>query len=127
ARLGQLEAVRLVVAPAAQEDGAVLLGLDLHAEDVDEEAQRLLALRRQQLHRSEVRDVGHTRAAPSTSALSFAHATCGWVRPPKPQSQPAITFSRPSTSTSRRSRSATRSGCSTTSVACVTTPGTRIF
>src|SRR5262249_6213057 len=36
------------------------------------------------------------RAAPSASAFSFAHAICGWVRPPKPQSVPAMTFSAPS-------------------------------
>ena len=36
-------------------------------------------------------------SAPFTSERSFAQAICGCVRPPKPQSAPAITFSLPST------------------------------
>jgi hypothetical protein len=35
--------------------------------------------------------------APSASVASFAHAICGWIRPPNPQSVPAMTFSRPTT------------------------------
>jgi hypothetical protein len=31
--------------------------------------------------------------APSDSACNYAHASCGWMRPPNPQSVPAITFS----------------------------------
>ncbi len=37
-------------------------------------------------------------AAPADNALSFAHATDEWIRPPIPQSVPAITFSRPTAS-----------------------------
>ena len=40
---GELQAVALVVAPAAQEDRLPLARLDLHPHDVDEEAQALLA------------------------------------------------------------------------------------
>src|SRR5579871_872345 len=36
--------------------------------------------------------------APSTRAWSFAQAICGWMRPPNPQSVPAMTFSRPTMS-----------------------------
>src|SRR5262249_29206855 len=67
------------------------------------------------------------RAAPSLSAFSLAHAIWGWVRPPKPQSVPAMTFSAPSSSTKRRMRCATSSGCSMPSVACETMPGMRIL
>ena len=35
--------------------------------------------------------------APSSNAVSFAHAIWGWTRPPRPQSVPATTFSRPTT------------------------------
>lgn len=35
--------------------------------------------------------------APSASVASFAHAICGWILPPNPQSVPAMTFSRPAT------------------------------
>jgi hypothetical protein len=34
-------------------------------------------------------------AAPSRSARSLAQAICGWTRPPRPQSVPAMTFSWP--------------------------------
>ena len=55
--LGQLEAVALVVAPAAQVDGLALARLDLHPEHVDEEAQALVGQRRQQLGVADVREV----------------------------------------------------------------------
>ena len=54
-RLGQLEAVALVVAVAAQEHRAALLGLALHAEHLLEEPQALGAFGRQQLDMPEVR------------------------------------------------------------------------
>ena len=54
---------------------------------------------------------------------SFAHAICAWMRPPRPQSVPAMTFSRPTSRAKRTMRSATRCGCSTTLVAWLTTPG----
>src|SRR5262249_34976910 len=63
------------------------------------------------------------RCAPSASALSLAQAICGWVRPPKPQSAPAMTFSAPTRRAKRRMRWATSSGCSTPSVACEIMPG----
>ena len=37
-------------------------------------------------------------AAPADNARSLAQANCGWMRPPIPQSVPAITFSRPTAS-----------------------------
>jgi hypothetical protein len=38
------------------------------------------------------------KAAPSTSADSFAQPSSGWMREPKPQSAPAMTFPAPSRS-----------------------------
>src|ERR1700722_1891646 len=35
--------------------------------------------------------------APSASACNLAQAICGWMRPPRPQSVPAMTLSRPTT------------------------------
>ena len=61
---------------------------------------------------------------PSTSASSLAQAICGWMRPPRPQSVAAMTFSRPAASAKRSMRSATSCGCSTTLVAWLTMPGT---
>jgi hypothetical protein len=55
--LGELQAIALVVAPAAQENRLPLARLDLHPEDVDEEAQALLGLGRQQLGVADVRDL----------------------------------------------------------------------
>ncbi len=50
--------------------------------------------------------------APADSARSFAQATCGWMRPPMPQSVPATTFSLPTASAYRtllaKARSAPR-------------------
>src|SRR5262245_40829361 len=69
-------------------------------------------------------------AAPSLSALNFAHTIDGWIsfepaNVAKPQSEPAITFSRPTTFAYRPIRSATSSGCSTRMVECEITPGIR--
>src|SRR3984957_13596392 len=61
--------------------------------------------------------------APSASTCNLAQAICGWMRPPRPQSVPAITFSRPTTLAYRTMRSATTCGCSTILVAWLTTPG----
>src|SRR3954468_4474785 len=66
-RLGELEAVALVVAPAAQVRRPAFLALDLHAHHVDEEPQARLRLRGQELDRPEVRDLAHD-ATPSTFA-----------------------------------------------------------
>ena len=66
-------------------------------------------------------------AAPWASASSLAQAICGWMRPPRPQSVPAMTFSRPTSLAKRTMRSATSSGCSTTLVAWLTTPGMMIL
>src|SRR6185295_6112291 len=75
---------------------------------------------------SDGRQDAHRRAdaslAPSASASSLAQASCGWTRPPSPQSVPASTFSRPTRSANRTIRSATSSGCSSTLVAWLTTP-----
>jgi hypothetical protein len=60
-RLRQLQAVPLVVAPAPQEDRLTVARLDLHAQDVDEEAQALLGLRGQQLRMADVRDLVQRR------------------------------------------------------------------
>ena len=68
-RLGELEAVALVVAPAAQEDRLALARLLLHAEHVDEEAQALLGLRGEQLGVADVGEVvERARSSPSTSS-----------------------------------------------------------
>ena len=64
-RLGQLQAVAEVVAPAAEEDRLALARLLLHAEHVDEEAQALVGRRRQQLG---VADAGDDRE-PARSLL----------------------------------------------------------
>ena len=65
-RLGQLEAVALVVAPAAQEDRLALARLHLHAEHLLEEAQALVGLGGEQLG---VADVGEVvDHSPSTRA-----------------------------------------------------------
>ena len=48
-RLGELQAVAEVVAPAAQEDGLPVARFLLHAEHVDEEAEALLRLRGEEL------------------------------------------------------------------------------
>src|SRR5699024_8438329 len=63
--------------------------------------------------------------SPCTSASSFAQATCGWTRPPRPQSVEPITRSGPTSCAKRSRRWATSSGCSTTLVAWETMPGTR--
>ena len=55
--LGQLQAVGLVVAPAAQVHRLALAVLDLHPEQLDEEAQALLRERRQQLGVADVGEV----------------------------------------------------------------------
>src|SRR4029079_1354326 len=70
-RLGELQAVAEVVAPAAQVDRATVAGLLLHPEHLDEEAQALLRLRRQELGVCDVRDLvevlGHAGAySPAT-------------------------------------------------------------
>src|SRR5581483_11188157 len=56
-RLGQLQAVARPLAPPAQVHGLSLARLLLHPEDVDEEAQALLRLRRQQLGVADAGDV----------------------------------------------------------------------
>ncbi len=61
ARLGQLEAVTLVVSEAAQVDRLALPRLDLHPEDVGEEPETALGIGRQELGVSDVRDVAATR------------------------------------------------------------------
>jgi hypothetical protein len=53
-------------------------------------------------------------------ARSLAQAMCGWTRPRRPQSVPAMTFSWPTISVNVMRRSATSSECSTRSVACLT-------
>src|SRR5581483_586987 len=58
-RLGELERVAEVVAPSAEEDGAALARLLLHPEDVDEEAQALLGLRRKELRVRDASDLVH--------------------------------------------------------------------
>jgi hypothetical protein len=65
-RLGQLEAVALIVAPAAQEHGLPLARLDLHPEHLLEEAQALVRLGREQLGVADVGDV--VDHCPSTRA-----------------------------------------------------------
>ncbi len=55
--LGQLEAVALIVAPAAQVHRLVLARLDLHPEQLDEEAQALVRERREQLRVADVGEV----------------------------------------------------------------------
>jgi hypothetical protein len=61
-RLGQLERPALVVAPTAQVRRRAVLRLDLHAHDVDEEAQAPLAGGREQLDRPDVRQLAHPRS-----------------------------------------------------------------
>ena len=56
-------------------------------------------------------------------ARSLAQAICGWTRPPRPQSAPAMTFSLPTTSAHVMMRSATSFGYSTRSVGWLTTLG----
>ncbi len=92
-RLGQLQAVAEVVAPAAQVDGLALARLDLHAEDVDEEREALLRLRRQQLRVPDASEVVHC----STSARRLSRSY---------ESAPASSFSRFTRSRSSRSRAA---------------------
>src|SRR5262245_22385896 len=55
--LGQLQAVAQVIAPAAQVHGLALARLLLHSEDVDEELQALVRLRREELGMADPRDV----------------------------------------------------------------------
>src|SRR6476646_10829262 len=57
------------------------------------------------------------RSAPSRRARNFSQASCGWIRPPSPQSVPAITFSRPTMFAYWTILSAISSGCSRTFVA----------
>ena len=54
---GELQRVMLVVVPAAQVDRVALPAAFGHAEDVDEEAQALLGLRRQKLDMRQVRQI----------------------------------------------------------------------
>jgi hypothetical protein len=70
--LGRRELQRpgLVVAPAAQVGRSARLVLDLHPDDVDEEAQARVFRRREQLDRAEVRDVVHPRSTSSRSPSS---------------------------------------------------------
>jgi hypothetical protein len=49
----------------------------------------------------------------SRRTRSLAQAICGWTRPPRPQSVPAMTFSWPTISANVMMRSASSSGCST--------------
>ena len=77
--LGQLEAVALVVAPAAQVYRLALALLDLHPEQVDEEPQALLGERRQQLGVADVREVvdrlAHRRRPPRARAARRGRRT----------------------------------------------------
>ena len=67
-RLGELQAVAEVVAPAAQEDGLPVARFLLHAEHVDEEAEALLRLRREQLRVPDPGEVVDRLAHDSTSS-----------------------------------------------------------
>ena len=68
-RLGELQAVAQVVAPAAQEHRLTVARLLLHPEDVDEEAQALVRPRRQELCVADVRHVVQLLGHRSTSCL----------------------------------------------------------
>ena len=67
-RLGQLQAVAEVVAPAAQVDRLPVARLLLHPEHVDEEAQALVGLRREQLGVADAGDVVDRLGHSSTRA-----------------------------------------------------------
>jgi hypothetical protein len=69
-RLGQLEAVALVVAPAAQEDGLPIARLDLHAEHLLEEAQAVVRLGGEQLGVADVGKVVDHRSSTRARRLS---------------------------------------------------------
>src|SRR6266540_892931 len=77
-RLGELEAVTQVVAPAAQEDGLSRARLLLHAEYLDEEAEALLGLRRQQLGVADPRQIveglGHESMSCRRPSRSYENA-----------------------------------------------------
>ena len=111
-RLGQLQAVAQVVAPAAQVDRLPLARLLLHPEHVDEEAQALLRLRREQLGVADAGDVVERSVTP----------------PPAPAGRPGRRRARPPGASpacrprARRGRAAAASTSSTRSCSTTATP-----
>ena len=108
--LGQLEAVALVVAPAAQEDRLALARLDLHAEHVLEEAQARLGLRREQLGVADVRDVVQASRRPPRARAGRR----GRRRARRPRAGPACRARFSARSRAAASTSSTRSRATTT-------------
>src|SRR5262249_36772269 len=73
-RLGELQAVARVVAPAAQEDGLALPRLDLHPEEVDEEGQALVGKRCEQLRVPDVHEIADGLAHLSTRSRRLSRS-----------------------------------------------------